>query len=99
MEKVTKPKVKTLASGSNLLAKQMQANAGDLLPKHLANVESILFIQEGECIFKIDGEDKQLKQGEALVVPPETEHQIKAKTDNFKGVHFMPSDIEFQFFK
>lgn len=98
MEKVTKPNVKLLISGKNLVAKQMQASAGDLLPKHLANMESILFIQEGECILKINGEDKHLKQGDAFVVPPETEHQIRAET-KFLGVHFMPKEIEFQFFK
>jgi len=98
MEKVTKPKVKSIASGNNLIAKQMQAEAGDLLPKHLANMESILFVQEGECILKINEEDKVLKQGDAFIVPPETKHQIKAKTD-FKGIHFMPSEIKFQFYK
>lgn len=98
MEKVTPPKVKILASGSNLVAKQMAGSEGDLLPKHLANVESIIFIQEGECILKINGEDKLLKQGDAFIVPANIKHQFKAITD-FKGVHFMPKEIEFQFFK
>lgn len=97
MEKVTKPKVKVLASGTNLVAKQMQGNEGDLLPKHLANVESIIFIHEGECILKINGEDKLLKQGDVFIIPPEIKHQFKAITD-FKGVHFMPKNIEFEFF-
>jgi hypothetical protein len=39
MEKVTKPKVSAIASGNHLVAKQMQAEAGDLLPMHLADVE------------------------------------------------------------
>ena len=98
MQKVTSPKVRTLASGTKLIAKQMQANAGDLLPEHLANVESILFIHEGECTFKISGKDHVLKQGDAIVVPPEIRHQIKANTD-FKAVHFMPNEIKFKFFK
>lgn len=97
MEKITKPKVKGLASGTNFTAKQMQGNAGDLLPEHLANVESIIFIHEGECILKMNGEDKLLKPGDALIIPPETKHQFKVITD-FKGVHFMPKEIEFQFF-
>lgn len=97
MEEVTKPKVKALASGTNLIAKQMQGGAGELLPKHLANVESIIFIHEGECILKINGKDKPLKQGDAFIVPPEVKHQFKATTD-FKGIHFMPKEIEFQFF-
>lgn len=97
MEKVTKPKVRILAAGNNLIAKQMQAKAGELLPEHLANLESILLMQEGECTFKMNGKEQVLKQGESIVVPPEVKHQIKANTD-FKAVHFMPKDIKFEFF-
>ncbi len=97
MKKVTKPTVKTLASGKKMIAKQMKAKAGDLLPKHLANVESILFVHEGECILKIHGEDKELKPGDAYIIPPEVKHQIEAKTD-FRGIHFMPTEIKFEFF-
>ena len=97
MEKVTQPKIKSIASGNNLIAKQMQAQAGDLLPKHLADKESILFVHEGECVLTIKGEDKVLKQGEGFIVPAEIKHQIKAIKD-FKGVHFMPIDIKFEFF-
>lgn len=97
MEKVTKPKVKTLTTGTKLVAKQMQANAGELLPAHLANLESILVVQEGECTFKMNDEDKVLKQGDAIVVPPGIKHQIKANKD-FKAIHFMPNEIEFEFF-
>lgn len=97
MEKVTKPIVRDLALGKELVAKQMQAKAGDLLPKHHADLESILFIHEGECIINLDGEDIHLKQGEGFVVPAKITHQIKALTD-FKGVHFMPKEIKFTFF-
>ena len=97
MEKVTNPKIRILATGSKLIAKQMQANAGDLLPAHIASLESILLIQEGECIFKMNGEDTVLKQGDSIVVPPEIRHQIKVNTD-FKAVHFMPIEIKFTFF-
>lgn len=97
MEKITPPKVKTLALGSQLTAKQMQANAGELLPEHLASIESIVLVQEGECVLKMNGKDHVLKEGDAIVVPPEVKHQIKANTD-FKAVHFMPNEIKFKFF-
>lgn len=97
MEKITKPKVRMLASGNDLVAKQMQAEAGDLLPKHVANVESVLFIHEGECVFDLDGEKTTLKAGESLIVPANVKHQIKVTAD-FKGVHFMPKNIQFIFF-
>ena len=98
MEEVTNPKVRTLATGNKLVAKEMQANAGELLPAHLANLESILFVREGECIFKMNDKEQILKQGDSIVVPPEIKHQIKANTD-FKAIHFMPKEIKFKFFK
>lgn len=97
MEKVTNPTVTLLASGSDFVAKQMQGNEGDLLPNHHANVESIIFIHEGECILKINGEEKLLKPGEAFIIPADIKHQFKAITD-FKGIHFMPKEIKFDFF-
>ena len=97
MKKATPPKVTTLAEGSVLIAKQMQADAGQLLPEHLANLESIVFVREGECLFKMNNEEHVLKQGDTIIVPPEVRHQIEAITD-FKGVHFMPKDIQFTFF-
>ncbi len=97
MKKITPPKVRLLASGIELEAKQMQAKAGDLLPKHLANIESILFIHEGEAILHIHGEGKLLKSGEAFIIPAETIHQIEVVVD-FKGLHFMPKNIKFKFF-
>lgn len=97
MEKVTKPKVRTLATGTELVTKQMQAETGDLLPKHLADVESMLFIHEGACTLHIQGKDVELKAGDAYTIPAKEKHQIRVKED-FKGVHFMPKQIKFEFF-
>lgn len=98
MEKTIQPIVTTLATGSNLITKQMQAKAGALLPKHLADKESMVFIHEGECILNIHDKAKVLKQGDAIVIPAAAIHQIKVVKD-FKGVHIMPIDIKFEFFK
>ena len=97
MDKISQPIIKVLASGNNLIAKQMQANSGEILPEHLASLESILLVQEGECILNLSGEDHVLKQGHAFVVPPKIRHQIKVNKD-FKAIHFMPKDIKFEFF-
>ncbi len=97
MEEVIKPKVRTLANGTNLVAKEMAGKKDKLLPKHLANVESIIFIHEGECILRINDEDVVLNAGDAFIVPPNVKHQFKGITD-FKGIHFMPKEIKFEFF-
>lgn len=91
------PNVRSIATGNNLSAKQMKAEAGDLLPKHLADAESVLFVQEGECVLKINDEDIVLKQGDGYVIPPGIKHQIKVITD-FKALHFMPVGIKFEYF-
>lgn len=98
MEKITKPKVKLLAKGKKLNAKQMEAKAGDLLPEHLATIESVLIILGGECVLTLDGTEHRLEEGDSFIVPPQIKHQIRA-IDDFKAVHVMTNDIQFEFFK
>ncbi|HZH88155.1 MAG TPA: cupin domain-containing protein [Chitinophagaceae bacterium] len=97
MEKITKPNVKPLAQGTEFNAKQMSAKGGDLLPAHTASLESVLIILEGECVLTIDGKENVLKPGDSFIVPPKIKHQIRALTD-FRAVHVMTNDIEFEFF-
>lgn len=97
MSEVIKPRVRTLAMGTNLVAKEMSGKKDKFLPKHYADVESVIFIHEGECIFILDGEEIILKAGDARIVPPKVKHQFKGITD-FKGIHFMPKEIKFEFF-
>ena len=98
MEKIVIPTVTERASGQHFVAKQMEAKAGETMPNHHANLESVLFIYEGECILKINNKEVYLKPGEAISIPALIRHQIKAVTD-YKGIHFMPKEIEFKFFK
>lgn len=81
MEKIIIPTVSVLATGTDFAAKQMQANANEVMPLHHANLESILFIYEGECILQMNDEELLLKLGEAVVIPPLIKHQIKAVKD------------------
>ena len=94
---VIKPKVRTLASGKKLITKEMSGKEGKLLPLHLSNLESVIFIHEGECILIMADEEIQMKPGDAMIIPPQVKHQFKGVTD-FKGIHFMPKEIEFEFF-
>ncbi|HSH28221.1 MAG TPA: cupin domain-containing protein, partial [Wenzhouxiangella sp.] len=96
-QKVTSPEVELLAAGKEFQVKQMKAEAGDLLPKHSATVESVLIVMEGECILTLEGVDHALKQGDSFIVPPRIKHQISVVQD-FKAVHVMSNDIRFDFF-
>ena len=96
MKKVTKPKVRPLVTGKKLNAKQMEAKAGDLLPRHTASIESVLIVMEGECSIELVGTNHTLKQGDSFIVPAEIEHQITAIKD-FRAIHVMTNDIVFDF--
>lgn len=96
MKSVTNPTVKPLAKGEKFQAKQMQAKAGALLPKHIASIESVLIVLEGECVLNLDGTDHSLRQGDSFIVPSAIEHQIRVIED-FKAVHVMTNDIKFKF--
>lgn len=96
MPRVTKPKVTPLQKGSAFATKQMEAKAGDLLPRHKANLESVLIVIGGECNFELEGVTQNLKAGEHIIVPKEAWHQIEAVKD-LKAIHMMPKDIKFDF--
>lgn len=97
MTRISKPKVTLIASGKDLEIKSMEANAGELLPRHRASLESVLVVIKGECHFKMADEDHVLKEGDSIIVPAEIDHQIKAVRD-LKALHIMPPDIRFDFF-
>ena len=98
MQNPTQPKVKVLATGTEFVAKEMRGNAGELLPKHFANTESILHILEGACILHINNEEHFLKKGDTFSIPAEAIHQIEVVED-YSAVHFMPKDIKFHFLR
>jgi len=98
MEKTVVPTVTELAKGVRFTAKQMQAKAGEKMPEHQADRESILFIHKGECSLRMENGEFFLKSGDAINIPSFVKHQITAITE-YKGIHFMPRDIKFEFFK
>lgn len=98
MSAVTNPKVKLLAEGKSYIAKEMAANAGVFLPKHIATEESILVIQKGACVMHLGDSAQILNEGDVFIVPGNVKHQIETK-ENFKAVHVMPNSIEFEYFK
>ncbi len=92
------PSVRLLSEGEKFIAKEMSANRGELLPKHLASVESVLLLQEGSCVLHFQDGQQHLQAGDVFIVPAMLIHQIEAQTD-FRAVHIMPKEIQFEFFK
>ena len=74
----------------------MEATSGMSMPRHRSSIESVLVVTEGQCIIKYDDENHTLAQGQSFVVPAQLWHQVVADPD-FKAVHIMPKEIQFEF--
>ena len=98
MESSEKSKVTPLQEGSLFVTKQMEARAGVSMPRHKSSIESVLVVTDGQCTIKFDDESYALAQGQSFIVPPQKWHQVVADTD-FKAIHIMPEEIQFEFSK
>lgn len=98
MTTITSPKVELIEAGEKITIKQMSALSGQLLPKHKASDESVVVVTQGICVLIFPDKEHILTQGDSLVVPKDVWHQIKVNQD-FKALHIMPSDIQFEFTK
>ena len=47
--------------------------------------EEFYFMLEGEAVMEIDGESREVRAGDAILIPPGAWHQITAKT----GIRFL----------
>lgn len=85
-----------LAEGSDLVAKQMQATAGQSFPRHKASAESVLVVTDGRCIIRFDGTQQTVEAGQVAVIAADEWHQVEADP-SFVAVHVMPRQIRFTF--
>ena len=98
MKTISQPKVTLIENGEKWTIKQMAALAGQLLPEHKASDESVLVVIQGECVLKFSDKDHVLEMGDSIVVPANIWHQINVIKD-FKALHVMAKNIQFEFVK
>ncbi|MHA6697115.1 cupin domain-containing protein [Chryseobacterium sp. A321] len=96
MNNSVNPTVKLLSAGESLTLKQMSGNEGEMLPRHSASLESVVYMKTGEILFHMNDKATLLREGDSLIVPPKTSHQIEVIKD-FEALHFMPKEIRFIF--
>lgn len=86
----------TLAEGSRLVAKRMQASSGTSFPRHKASIESVLVVTEGRCTLRYDSSTETLEAGDTAAIPADEWHRVEADP-GFTAVHVMPKEIRFTF--
>jgi mannose-6-phosphate isomerase-like protein (cupin superfamily) len=60
---------------------------------HLHDYVEVHVVQEGEALFVADGEERLVRAGEVVVVPPGVQHRFEASGDGtFRelGIHLSP---------
>jgi quercetin dioxygenase-like cupin family protein len=71
----------TLGSSSGLSMWEVEMSEGASGPRHVFDSEQIWTVLEGECSVQIAGETEILGRGDTVVIPPELERQVAARTD------------------
>lgn len=56
----------------------MAFDKGSGIPTHTAHAIALVQILEGTCAFTIDGKEQILKEGDYLVMQPDTSHSLRA---------------------
>jgi quercetin dioxygenase-like cupin family protein len=67
--------------GEHMTVTNWEVDAGATFPEHAHPHEQISIVVEGEFELTLDGETDVLKPGRIAVIPPETPHSGRAKTE------------------
>ncbi len=71
-------RMKVLAYGGNLMITIVEFEKGASAPVHSHPHEQISHILEGRFVYRIDGEESILEEGDSVYVPPNAEHNVTA---------------------
>ena len=65
---------------------------GSAAPKHAHPGEHLAYFIEGNCLLECDGEDHLAAEGDAVLVPPNSEHEWRSNSDSVaKWLVFNPA--------
>ena len=97
METLNKPQLNLLKAGTSLKTLQVSALAGMVMPLHHATKETVIVVQQGMALLKMNNAQHILEEGVAFIIPALVDHSLEIKTD-FRAIAIMAvdADIEFQ---
>jgi quercetin dioxygenase-like cupin family protein len=83
LEKVTEMVARKTLGGAELLLTQAYFKKGARVPLHAHAAEQLVYVLQGVVRIVVGGEDRTLREGELLVVPPSAPHQVEVLDDAF----------------
>ncbi|MBD5226621.1 MAG: cupin domain-containing protein [Bacteroidales bacterium] len=70
-----------LVANAHGLVQLLTFAAGSGLTPHTANAPVVVTVVSGRVNFVIDGKEHEMKAGDAIVIPADTEHSVSAIED------------------
>jgi quercetin dioxygenase-like cupin family protein len=83
LEKVTELVSRKRVAGAVHTMVQMYLKKGALVPWHAHDGEQMIYVLQGALRTRVGTVDRMVREGEVLVVPPNTPHQAEALDDTF----------------
>ena len=79
-----------LVAGDRQMLAQVYLKRGALVPLHSHESEQMTYVLDGALRVRVSGEDVMVREGEVVVIPAGTPHQIEALADTFELDVFAP---------
>jgi quercetin dioxygenase-like cupin family protein len=76
--------------GENVTVARIRLRKGATVPLHSHANEQISMLESGALRFVIAGEERILREGDALVIPPDAPHMVEALEDSVAVDLFSP---------
>lgn len=75
---------------------KVTAKAGMEMPEHISTKEAVVAVQKGKGLLKMQGQETELREGEACVIPGGIKHSLIIQ-DDFQAIITMAHDSEIKF--
>jgi quercetin dioxygenase-like cupin family protein len=76
--------------GQHVTVARIRLQRGAVVPMHSHPNEQISMLESGALRFLISGEERVLRTGEAVVIPPDAPHMVEALEDSLAVDLFSP---------
>jgi len=76
--------------GRNITVARISLRKGAVVPTHSHPNEQISMLEHGEVRFVLSGEERILRAGDVLVIPPDAPHMVEALEDSLAVDLFSP---------
>src|SRR5262245_28524711 len=83
LEKITEMVARKVIASSHSAITQAYFKKGAVVPRHVHSTDLTVYVLQGALRAQVEGSDVTVREGEVLVVPGGTVHQMESLDDTF----------------